>query len=283
MASQNVEKLVSEDAAVRTPITGVSLLLRQLADDDIGLRELVAAIERFPSITARLLTVANSAWSAPSAPITTLPLACRHLGLRVIQSISISLVVSAPFNVVRCPAFDPVRFWYGSLLVAEVAERLATECRNGTDVEPQALRTAGLLHNLGLLWLADKLPDDVTRALQLAESDHALGVNQALRLLIGTDSCEVGGLLLRKWQLPEVLAIAVEHHRDAAYTGGRSQWAALLGGAADMASALRHQRECPATLPDLDRVGIVLDTREEAFAAMRGRSDEIRALAGTLG
>lgn len=282
MKNASIERLISTDAQVRTPFSGLPLLLKKLADDEVGFDELVLTLEQFPSVTARLLAVANSAWCAPRAPVTSLQSACTQLGLALIRSISISVAVSAPFDTRQCPLFDTVRFWYSSLLVAEGAELLAARAEGGAATEPRAVHTVGLLHNIGLLWLADKLPDYVTRACDMASRGDATSVDDALRQMIGLGVGGVGSLLLEAWGLPSLLATAIRHHRDPEYALDGWQSAALLGGAADMVRALRHGLDCPAALPGLDRLAVSARARQRVFERLREKSDRVQAAANAL-
>ena len=281
MTKESIENLIAADMQVRTPFSGLPLLLQKLSDDEIGFDDLVETLQRFPSVTARLLAVANSAWCAPRVPVTSLQSTCTQLGLALVRSISISVAVSAPFDTTRCPRFDTARFWYSALLAADGAERLAAQCNGMAGIEPKAVHTAGLLHNIGLLWLADKLPAPVARACEMADRPAPTSVNEALRRELGTDIAEVSGLLLEAWRLPAMLATTIRYHRDS--DCGQEGWqsAALLGGAARMVGALRRDQDCPA-LPSLDRLGISLQARQKTFAKMRQKSGQIRAAADAL-
>jgi HD-like signal output (HDOD) protein len=282
MNQAQIEKLIATDAQVRTPFSGLPLLLRKLSDDEVGFDELVATLQRFPSVTARLLAVANSAWCSPRGPVASLQSACTQLGLALIRSISISVAVSAPFDTRRCPLFDPAVFWYSSLLVADTAERLAAQCKNAAGIERGAVHTAGLLHNVGLLWLADKLPDYVTRACQKAEAEPTASLNDALRAVLGAGIGEVSSLLLEVWGLPSLLAVAIRYRSDSEYAGDGWQAAALVGGATVMVSALRRSADLAAAIPALDRLGIATGSRRATYEKIKAKSSQVRAAAEAL-
>jgi HD-like signal output (HDOD) protein len=89
--------------------------------------------------------------------VTSLEATCSRLGLGVVRSTSIALAISAPFNPAKCPSFDLEYYWCSVLLTAEAASRLAAESSSKHEFEPATARAAGLLHNLGLLWLVDRL------------------------------------------------------------------------------------------------------------------------------
>ncbi|MCP4187803.1 MAG: HDOD domain-containing protein [Gammaproteobacteria bacterium] len=59
---------------------GTSFLLKSLTNEDIDFIELASIIEKFPSIAGKLISLVNSAWSAPASAITSLEDTCSRLG-----------------------------------------------------------------------------------------------------------------------------------------------------------------------------------------------------------
>lgn len=277
------DRLRAAAPRLRAPLPGLPQLLKALADEGICFDELVAVLQHHPGIAARLLAVANSAWCGNSVPVTSLHSACTRLGLRLIRSISVSIAVSAPFDVLKCPSFDPVRFWSTCMLVADAAESLAACCTDGGAIEARSVHTAGLLHSIGLLWLADENPAELTRALEIASGEESMSLDEALRGVIGLEVRQVSGLLLSAWRLPETLITMIEHHRDPRHAGHEWPSAALLGGAADIVAALGQGRECPDTSPGLDRLGISPDSYQRVFASTELEVDRVRELASEFG
>lgn len=192
---------------------GTPELLQTLMDDDIGFKELSELLQHFPSITARLLYLSNSAWAGSVSPVTTVESACVKLGLSVVRSVSVALTISSPFNLLRCPAFDVERFWMSALMVADIAVLLARSQPAYQSEQIPTLQTAGVLHNVGMLWLADRFPDITTQALTEAANDDQLSISNALEQLCGGGYAEVGGCLAASWHLPAVLSEAIREHQ----------------------------------------------------------------------
>lgn len=260
---------------------GMPCLIEALLDDAIGFLELAGIIERYPSIAARIIALANSAWSSPVSEITSLEMACTRLGLDVVRSTCFALAVSSPFNASRCPGFDTRYFWTSSLLAANGAAWLAI-CSNTSATEPPTARAAGLVHNLGLLWLADQLPEQLQQALTLAHDDGDIRLADALLYLIGFDYCDVGRQLGQAWKLPETLVNAMAYHADEDFLLRTSGSASLVGLTVTMISAV--QRDRPWSVPQalLQSLDISPPDATNVLDRLSGQLAEIQKLAEML-
>jgi HD-like signal output (HDOD) protein len=263
----------------------IQVLIQAFANENIAPHELAAVLYHYPVISARLLGLANSAWARPASPITHLEAACVRLGQATVKGVSLALAVASSFDASRCPSFDPIRFWTTSMLVAEGGALLAA---NLTDKDCYAaelkltVQTAGILHNLGLLWLADNLALEIEDVLKLTLSEPLLSVNQAIADGVGIDYCQVGAWLFAQWGLPEELIAAVAGHRESQHQDSASVPALLVGAAASMVSAVCHERNELPENTRLHRLGIDLVHQDRVFTQLAKQRDSTRELAKTL-
>lgn len=263
---------------------GAPALLRALNDDNIGLADLGALIERFPPVAARLIGLANSAWSAPASPVVSVTQACSRIGLDVIRGIALGMTVALPFNPKRCAGFDSERFWVSAMLSADIAPRLAEASGAWSGLDVHAARTAGLLHNLGLQWLADRMPAETNAAIAAitgweADSGQAQPtLDQSTHSQCGIGYARAGAHLCRQWQLPPVLVCAVEHQAERDYRGDGWQAAMLIRMAADIANGVFRQVPV-ATCADLP---ISADIQRAISQRAAARLDDTRAMVRAL-
>jgi HD-like signal output (HDOD) protein len=223
-------------------------LLESLSSDDAGVEQISAMLEHYPSVVARLIYLANSAWSAPRHPINNTLDACTRLGVKIVRSVSIGLVVSSPFNPARCPGFDVTRYWASALLMAEAA----------------------LLSNLGVLCMADRLPIQSCRAFEPQAGGSNDSLLQAQRACLDTDYCMVGGYIATSWGLPTPLPECLAHHRDAEYQGGAADAVALVRTAHGLVANAFRTDPRPLVVPesltlaarDVRDIGTWLDDRK---------------------
>jgi HD-like signal output (HDOD) protein len=266
-------------ASDRIPVLpqGTLQLLRVLNDDDLDYRTIAAALEHAPSVAARLLALANSAWSAPRSPVSAIDAACSRLGLRVVRTASIALAIAQPFNPTSCPPFRSDVFWGAALLNAEACALLAEQMLPG---EVSTARTAGLLSNLGLLWLADVLPDETGAALQAADPCSPGSLNALLSEHCGIGFDESGALLAAAWDLPALLREAIAGQCHPGPDG--SPLARLLGAAIRIAGAVRHDVTCPEPAQKPGELGVSGDLQARVIQHLQQRREHICQMAETL-
>lgn len=246
------------------------VLLQAFSNDTLSYQDLATIVANHPPIAARLIALANSAWAAPSQPVDSLEKACLNLGINIVRSVSIGLTLISPFNVSACPSFDLRHFWISSKLVADIAVMLASSM----PTEPQpavlhAIHTEGLLHNLGLLCLADILPKETHHALTRVNSGSEQNVMDTLRVNMGTDYCEIGGLFAEIWGLPPSLVTVIQHHCANNYRGDYWDHTQLIGGAAKMVSAAYKGQQTAPELAMLEPLSIKPDDRQHIFGQLQ--------------
>lgn len=221
----------------------ISKLLEIISDDQIPFEQLSAALEHFPTISARLIWLANSAWVGAANPVTSLDEACTRLGFNIVKSTSIALAISSPFNMNKCPAFDAKLYWLNALMVAESAfslTRLLEKQGLEAELDAQSLRTIGLLHNIGLVWLADAQPRETATAITEAHDDEQLTVNQALKQRFGINYPNASGLLAEALGLPEPFQILLREQNTSTYHGPLQTPLRTLGAAKELVRAIRQ-------------------------------------------
>lgn len=261
----------------------VHRLIQAFNKEDLDYPQLAKIIAEHPTIAARLIALANSAWAAPVTPVNSLDRACVNLGLTVVRSVSVALALISPFNILACPAFDIRRFWISSKLVADGAVLLANALRNPPPhTFIQTIHTGGLLHNLGLICLADLMPKEIQQVLITVQASPDLPVNDALHQFIQTDFCEVGGLFAETWNLPDDLIAIIKFHRDPDYRGQHEEKVALVGTAATMVSAICKNQSTLPTLNAAEKLGISEVEQQQIFENLQPLFAETTELANSL-
>ncbi len=276
-----VEQKLSGEALPVLP-ANTTRLLKNLADDDIDIERLTQTIELFPSISGRLVALANSAWSAPVEEITSLERAIARLGLAVVKSTSLAMAIASPFDKNKCPEFDTVYFWYCSFLTAEIATHIHGLMPDMLRHDVATLRTAGLIHNLGLLLLADKYPVVVSTAIRQKQAGEYSSLIDALTAELGFDYTHAGRYLAISWSMPPVLTRVLASYPDSDFNGLYWEEVNAVGLANSIALDVQDKQQRTLEDPRLVRLGVSIDDVQQLYARFEIEKENMQQLAEEL-
>jgi len=99
-------------------------------------------------------------------------------------------------------------FWAHTIAVGAFSEILAREWNS---IDPGDAFTAGILHDIGKLVMLIYFEDEFKRVLKRA-ADEKIDFYEAEMIEIGVSHTFVAGMLLRFWNIPEILVGAIENH-----------------------------------------------------------------------
>jgi len=177
-----------------------------------------------------------------------------------------------------------VHYWAEAILTADVSTALTLQASTIPDVDVQTIRTAGLLHNLGLLWLATWMPAETHRALSVAgsEDEKDAPVDALLEEHCGIGYCDAGAYLAEAWKFPDLLIIAFRHQQAPEYRDQDWEAANLIGITRRLIRQSEAGENEPLSDPRLARLGIEPDDLVQTLAHIGSRKQEILELAQTL-
>ena len=194
-------------------LPNVFIRINQLVEDpNSSTADIAKAVSQDPSFTVRLLKVANSPFYGFSSTIDTVSKAVSVIGTSQIRNLALSMSVARTFAGLPNNLVSMENFWHHSLYCALTARILARQARK---CDPEALFTAGLLHDIGELIIFNRLPEQAKDSLLLVlDQVDDLPVYQAERQIIGFDHAQVGGELARQWNLPPLLEECIAYHHS---------------------------------------------------------------------
>ncbi|MFA7594382.1 MAG: HDOD domain-containing protein, partial [Thiohalobacteraceae bacterium] len=225
--------------------------------------------------------VANSAYFGFPEPIVTAEDAIfKVLGLNMAKNLTLSIVLSGPFDAERCRAFRPDTYWANAMTVAILAQRLAPMITVNPRPSTGDAYLAGLLHSIGVLALVHLFPGPMTEVWRA----HAAGAGRLVQLereKLGTDHCDVGGWLARKWRLPAQVVAVIERHMGDAPGGEHRTLVSLIRHCLSWTQALEAGTG-EVSMLDLAELGIDAATVLRVTAQVSQRREAIRRLSQTL-
>lgn len=197
-----------------TPAPLALRLLQLTMDDRSSVADLVSLIQKDQSLTAKVLSVANSSAMAAREPISTLDRAVVRMGFTVVRSIALAVKIIECFGPAAHgrgrTAFDRLAFWKHALAVACAGRNLAAAAK-ALNVHPEEAFVAGLLHDLGKVALDSVFPRAYERvAIQANQSRGDIADFE--RMLLGIDHTVAGRHVAERWRLPRPLQEVIWLH-----------------------------------------------------------------------
>lgn len=205
--------------------------------DDIS-----ALIERSQKLTARVLSMANSALYALQSTVTSLPRAVSILGFREIRTLVLTLGAVSVIRDAKLPKSCDVReLWCHQVKTAVIARVLAKAASQGTglpggkpddglELTPDEAYVVGLLHDMGKVFLASRRPR-IWDAIQALRKREGLDFHEAEYAYWGMDHALIGAQILHFWQLPPLLTDPINWHHAPALAPVFASGARLLAAA----------------------------------------------------
>jgi HD-like signal output (HDOD) protein len=247
-------------AALPTMPELATRLMRSMERDDLGLGELAELIGRDPSLSVKVLRLANSARYSPSQTVGSLRDAATHIGLRGLRDLALAACMSGMFP--PKVKFDRARFWRHGVATAGYARTLAPAC--GLDADVAYL--GGLVLRTGRILMLQTDPEAVaTTEIEATEPDSLMGLERAR---LGCTHADISAGLAERWHFPAELRLALA----AASNPLKAAPFSRLGGVLRLASTLADagERELPelATLKSLQSLLLArLEIDAEALGA----------------
>lgn len=196
--STKINKLFSEINNVPQIAEVIRLLINQLNDPDIDLKEVAKNVEKEQIISLKVLRLVNSASFALPKKIATIEEAVILLGMVKLKTLVIAsgIVSSMP----KIDNFDINQFWLNSFSTATYARWLANASGSNADIA----FTAGLLSGLGTVLIHLGLPKEALEIERLyKEGGHSRPFLEKMRL--GFTSQDLSAELCTRWKFSEEL------------------------------------------------------------------------------
>lgn len=243
-------------------------LARVSQDPSAGVDDFAPVVKKDPFICAKLLHLVNSAFFGAAQRIVTVEHALSYLGTRTVQQLVLNVDLFQRTSVDPSTGCSLEAEQRHSLTIGEVARRISP----GLASADHAF-TAGMLHDIGRLVVASRLPELATK---IEAHRVATGVPriECERAVISATHAEVGAYLMGLWGLPKPVVEAIAFHHRPEVVDAQSAGLATLVHVAD--GLVREAEGCTNGLKieHLERHGLArkLDAWREIVAGLREKS-----------
>ena len=210
----NIIQRLSEISNLPT-LPEIILRIEMLIMSEEGNATLLARIiEEDPSLTAKVLKVANSSFYRTSEKkISSISRAITRIGFNEIGHIALAVNFVQQFSQ-KSNVLDYREFWKHALTAAHLCSMIAQEnaCGRFSQTDRHALFLAGLLHDIGILIYDQFFHAEFEQIIETAIKKETSFLDAELQVVPKELHGKVGSALLERWKIDNNVIAAIRFH-----------------------------------------------------------------------
>lgn len=209
-------------------------LLAEIQSPCSCLRRVGELVERDVGMAAKILQIVNSAFFGLPRRVVNVQDAVALLGLDTLKTLVLSTKIFSQFDAQRMRSLNLEVLWQHSTQAGVFARTIAVSEKLPRTSQDEAF-TAGMLHDIGKLVLAQNFPQECAEvAAEATAGQRPVAEIELARF--GASHAELGAYLLGLWGIGEAVVDAIARHHQALQSTGSGGLAAAVCGA----NALEH-------------------------------------------
>ncbi len=177
--------------------------------DSLTAQSLGDIISKDPSLTSRVLQLANSAYYGLPRQVDTVNRAVTVLGFNTIKNLALTVAVFNIFSPLKDSKLDMKGLWHHCLGCAVAAKAIARH--NGSPSLAEKAFICGIIHDIGQVIIAMNLPDQIENIIREVKQEGK-ELCEAENLVLGFTHQDMGQLLANKWHFPEKYCQIIQQH-----------------------------------------------------------------------
>ncbi len=270
------QELIEAAGRIEPLPASVTRLLRLTNDPSSSMSDLAEVIRYDPVLTVDVLRLANSARSAVRDPVGEVSIAVARLGTAEVLGLAMKRAIQGRMTV-ALPAYgmDADELWRHSLMSAIAAEVISDV---STIRIPGHASTAALLHDIGKLVIAKALPAGVAEQLAYLTAHDRRPLHVIERETLGVDHGEVGAIVVRSWDMPMSIQIALTNHHNVTESADTLSHVIAAANALALTLPLQEHRDITLdynSLSSLNHAGVVTSKIPDVVLALESRLQEV--------
>lgn len=233
----------------------LSKILQLVDDNRASARQLEDLILHDPSLSVRILKLANSAFYSFQSEVRTVARAIALLGLNLVKSLAIGVSIFESFTKgFHEEAALISQLWMHSFGTGLMAQEIWTKRTTRTEGEFALL--CGLLHDLGKVVYFKKNAVAYSQLFAMEKGPNDLDITACEIEHFGVDHATLGSLLAKQWNLPPDLVNVVRRHHDPGAGGNPLVAAVSLSDVLAKQAGIGYDGDStiPPNLPELQQL-----------------------------
>jgi HD-like signal output (HDOD) protein len=207
------------NSRVMMEVTGI------LDDPSINNSRLAQWISKDQSLTAKILSIANSPLYGLPRKVSTIEFAILIIGFHEIKNIVLALLMIESFKNGDDENFNKQEFWKHSIITGNASKRIADDL--GYRFEAEAF-VAGLLHDMAVPVIHKHFSEEFFQIIEIVNSDPQKNFIEAETEVLGMNHQEVADFLADKWNLPDNFRAAIRNHHNPGKASKYKELAAVV-------------------------------------------------------
>lgn len=244
------------------PVVAVKVL-QLIESGEASAEELAKLVSSDPSVAARVLKISNSSFYGCQRQIQTLPHAIMMLGFNTLRS----LVVAASVKQVYIPYGLTEKMLWEHSFGAGIAARIIANSTGLVNEEEAFL--GGLFHDIGKT-IMNHLDSQQFQAIMQKSYNDDISFVEAEQQFCTYTHADVGGMVIKKWNFPEMLMKAVLNHHQYNFDEDEDPYQVTLTCVVGLSNLFCHKAGIGLRTPD-DRLIL-----SETLPARLLNLDEVR-------
>jgi putative nucleotidyltransferase with HDIG domain len=205
--NRELEVMIKTASDLPTIPVVATKVMQLIENENATAEELSKIVASDPAVAARVLKISNSSYYGCQRQIQTLSHAIVVLGFATLKS----LIVAASVKQVYQPyGLTEKMLWEHSFGAGLAARIIAKETRAASEEEAFL---GGLFHDIGKIIMNSMNARQFQDVMQRCYND-GLSFEEAERQVFSYTHSEVGGLVIKKWNFPDMLMHAVLNHHS---------------------------------------------------------------------
>jgi HD-like signal output (HDOD) protein len=214
LSNKKLQSLISQLESLPCMSSLYTKLIEELESEDASIKRVGEVISQDVGMSVKILQLVNSAFFGIRQHVSSIPQAVSLLGLEIIKALVLSTKIFSQFTDMPLEKFSYTTFMEHSFAVSEWA-RLIARAENMDEKLIDYTMVAGMLHDVGKLILAAKIPLEYAKVLSLTESKE-ITLIEAEKEVIGSTHAQVGAYLLGLWGFSNPIMEALAFHHQPA-------------------------------------------------------------------
>lgn len=277
MSTQNalltilVEK-INNDTLVLPTLPAIALKVRKAADDpNVNLHHMADVVGQDPSLSARMVKIANSAYLGRAVKVTSTAQAVTRIGLSQVKNIATALAMEQLFvsknEIVKAYMANK---WSSTInMVGNAMATMVLYKKRNKDnsLSIDTMTLCGLVADIG------GLP-----VLTEAERHDSVFANPTfLDVAIEKLSGRIGGSIMREWQFNEIFIDVAEQWRDNDYVNPKVSYIDFIRVGAALTGGVDEPEDVLAKAIERSVLADISDVQSDEFIELRDNAKAIFA------